>query len=202
MTADIELDVWREQWQSENVLPLDLRGRVERESLLMRIGLVVRILVTIVMGGGTAIWAIRSSESAVVLLAVATWVFLAVAWLFALAINRGNWSPSALDTAAFLDLSIRRCWSRLATIRFAAAFFVCDLMFCLGWVYCHSPEQRKTLAPWLFFSSISMDVVWLSTLIVLGFLIWHSRKKRAELAYLLKLREQEAETRTDVSNER
>jgi hypothetical protein len=117
-----------------------------------------------------------------------TWVFLAAAWAFAVAINRGNWSPSALDTAAFVDLSLRRCRSRLATIWFGAGLFLCEIGCCPAWVYDYSPEPRKPLLTWLFFSSLPIDFVWLSTLAFFGGLVWYRRKKRAELAYLIDLR--------------
>jgi hypothetical protein len=187
MSIDAELDIWRQQWQSETTVPLDLRRRVERQSRFMKIALIADILVTIVMGGGATTWAIRSPQPDIVLLAVTTWLFLAAAWTFALTNIRRVWAPSALDTAAFVELSIRRCRGQLAAIRFAACLFLCELMFCLGWVYNHSAEDRKPLAVWLFFSSISIDVVWLCTLLFFGFLAWYRRKNRAELAYLLNL---------------
>jgi hypothetical protein len=190
MNIDAELDVWRQQWQSEAVVPLDLRRRVERQSRFMKIALIADILVTIVIGGGATEWALRSPQPDIVLLAVATWLFLAAAWTFTLTVNRGNWSPCALDTAAFVELSVRRCRGRLATIRFAAGLFLVQIVFCLGWVYNHAPHQRKPLLIWLLFSSFSVDIVWLTTLVFFGFLIWYRRKKRAEWAYLLNLREQ------------
>jgi hypothetical protein len=117
-----------------------------------------------------------------------TWVFLAAAWAFATAINRGNWSPSALDTAAFVDLSLRRCRSRLATVWFGAGLFLCEIGCCLAWVYNYYPKPRKHLWTWLFFSSLPIDFVWLATLAFFGGLVWYRRKKRAELAYLMDLR--------------
>ena len=195
MNTDAELDVWRRQWQSETTVPLDLRKmdlrkRVERQSRLMRMALIGDIVVTIAIGGGITGWALRSPQPDIALLAAVTWLFLAAAWIIALATNRGNWSPSALDTATFVDLSVRRCRSRLVAIRFAAGLFFCEIVFCLAWDYRHIPEPRKPLLTWLFFSSLPMDFVWLATLAFFGSLVWYRRKKRAELAYLLDLRQQ------------
>jgi hypothetical protein len=188
MNIDAELDVWRQQWQSGTSIHLDLRTKVERQSRFMKIAFMVDILVTIVMGGGTTTWAVRSPQPDIVMLAAATWLFLAAAWTFTLTVSRGNWSPSALDTATFVDLSVRRCRGRIAAVRFAAGLFLCEIVFCLGWVYKHTPEQRKPLLTWLFFSSLPIDIVWLSTLAFFGFLVWYRRRKQAELAYLLDLR--------------
>jgi hypothetical protein len=185
MNIDAELDTWREQWQSENTVPLDLRRRVERESRFMKLLLIADIMVTVLIGGGATAWAVRSPQPDVILLAVATWVFVAAAWTASLTINRGVWSPSALNTAAFLDLSIARCRGRLAAIRFGAGLFVCQLVFCLGWIYQHAPEQHTPVAAWLLFSSIPIDFVWVFTVAFFGFLFWYRRKKRVELTRLL-----------------
>src|SRR5260370_41159413 len=106
MNVDTELEAWRQQWQSDTTVPLDLRRKVERQSRFMKIALIGDILVTITIGGATIGWAVRSPQPYNVLLAVATWVFIAAAWMFALTVNRGNWSPSAQDTAAFVELAV------------------------------------------------------------------------------------------------
>jgi len=46
MNADTELDMWREQWQSETAIPADLRRKVERQSRAMKLGVINAILVT------------------------------------------------------------------------------------------------------------------------------------------------------------
>jgi hypothetical protein len=199
MNIDAELDVWREQWQSETHVPLALRRKVERQTRFMKIGLLADILVTIVIGGGTIVWALRSPQSDIMLLAAVTWLFLAAAWTFTLTVNRGNWSPSVLDTAAFVELSARRCRGRLAAIRFGAILFLCNIVFCLGWVYHHSPEVRKPLLPWLFFSSLPIDIVWLGTLAFSIFLVWYRRRKRDELAYFQDLQGQIVQTSPGTS---
>lgn len=199
MNIDTELDVWRQQWQSGTSIPLDLRTKVERQSRLMKVALMADILVTIVMGGGTTMWALGSPQPDIVLLACATWLFLAAAWTFTLTVSRGAWSPSALDTAAFVDLSIRRSRGRLAAVRFGAGLFLCEIAFGLGWVYHHTPEPRTPFPMWLLFSSVPIDMVWLLTLAFFGSLVWYRRRKRAELAYLLHLRGQLTEAARDQS---
>lgn len=188
MSPDNELDLWRRQWQSENAIPFNLRRRVERQSRLMRIALLADILVTIVIGGGSIAWALRSPQPDIAALAAATWLFLAAAWFFRFRISRGNWSPAAVDTASFIDLSIRRCRASLAAARFGAVLYAVQLAFCLGWIYHHAPQPKRPLLAWLFFGSLSIDIVWVATLAFFAGLIWHRRRKRAELAYLLELR--------------
>ncbi|MGA2593317.1 MAG: hypothetical protein ABSH32_25655 [Bryobacteraceae bacterium] len=187
MSLDTELEVWRREWQSETTVPPDLRRRVERQSRWLKIGIAADILVTVVIGGGVIALAAHWPQPDFVVLAVATWIFIAVAWAFGLAVNHGNWSPAAVDAAAFVDLSVRRCRARLASTWFGACLGACEIAFNLAWVYRHSAGHRQPLLAWLLFSSLPMDFVWLFTLVFFGFLFWYRWKKRAELAWLLDL---------------
>jgi len=191
MTVDSELESWRREWQTADAVPLDLRKSVERQTRAMRFGVLGDVVVTLVMGGGTTWWAVASRQADVALLAAATWVFIAVAWAFGLAVNAGRWEPAALDTKAFLDLSISRCRARLATVKFAACLAVSEIVFGLVWVYRHS-SQRPPVLRWLLFSSVPMDFVWAFAAAFFCLLIWYRRKKKAELDYLLQVRQESA----------
>jgi hypothetical protein len=186
MNLDVELEGWRREWQSETAVPPDLRRRVARQVRALRLGLWADAVVTVVMGGGTIALAVRWPEADVIVLAAATWLFVAAAWTFVLVVNRARWAPSALDTAAFVEFLIGSCRARLAAVRFGAVLTVCEVVFGLGWIYHHSPP-RTSLWRWLFFSSIPMDLVWVLLAALFGFMIWYRRKKRAELANLLTL---------------
>lgn len=190
MNIDTELEVWRRQWQSGPVIPLDLRRKVERQSRFMKINLICEILVTMLFGGGVIAWAACSPDAGLVLLAAGTWVYIAIAWTFGLMVNHGNWSPAAQNTAAFVDLSVRRCRGRLAAVWFAFGMFLFQMAFILGWVYHYSAAHETPLGTWLFFGSIPIDIVWVFTGAFFGCLVWYRRKKRAELTYLLGLLEQ------------
>jgi hypothetical protein len=190
MISDSELELLRHAWQADTdfhpgAAP-DLLKKVTRQTRLMKLGLIGDSLVTVVMGGGTTAWAFLSPEPDFVLLALATWAFLFAAWIAAWQLNRGNWSPSAMDAAAFVDLSIRRCRSALRLVWFGAALFSSEVVFGLAWVYHHS-EPKKSLPAWLLFGSLPIDLVWLFTLAFAGALVWYRRKKRAEMRVLLAL---------------
>lgn len=187
MNLDTELETWRREWQSESSVPADLRRRVERQSRWLKIALAADILVTIVIGGGAAVVALRAPGTDMILLAAATWIFIAIAWTFRLVSNRGLWSPSAMDTAAFVELLIKRCRAKIAATVFGAGLYAAELAFCLGWIY-HYSTPRPALLAWLFGSLVN-DLVWVVTLAFFGFLIWYRRRKRAELAWLLTLDE-------------
>ena len=188
MNLDAELELWRRDWQSETAVPADLRRRVERQSRWMKIGLAGEILVTLVIGGGTIARALRSPAADMWLLAGMTWLFIVAAWTAALRINRGNWSPAALDTAAFVDLSIRRCRARLRALRFGVGLFVCEMAFCLGWIYLDAPQPRVPVGRWLLFGSAGVDIAWIASAAFAIFVICYGRRKRAELEYLVGMR--------------
>ena len=187
MNMDTELEVWRREWQSDDAVPAHLRMMVARQTRWMRIALAAEILVTVVMGGGVTLLALRSPALDMLVLAAATWLFIIVAWVISVGVNRGNWKPAALDTVSFLEVSIRRCLSRLTSLAFAAGLFVCEIVFCLGWIYRRSGKPRQPLTSWLLFGSLGVDIAWVLTLIFVASGFWYWRKKRAELAHLLDL---------------
>ena len=196
MNIDAELDVWRRQWQSGvEPVPPDLLRKVELQSRFMKIAFAADILVTAGIGGGVIALAVRSPKPDILLLAIVTWLFIFAAWTFSLTVNRGTWSPAALDTASFVDLSIRHCRARLAAVRFGTVLYLSEIAFCLGWIYRHAPQNRPSLLAWLVFSSLLIDMVWMCTLAFFAFLFWYRRKKRAELAWLLDLQRQISEPR-------
>jgi hypothetical protein len=174
---DTELETWRREWQSEATVPADLRRRVERQSRSLKIGIAGDILVTVVIGGAVLALAARVPRPEMRLLAAATWSFIAAAWAFRLAVTRGLWSPTAIDTAAFVDLAARRCRAQLKATAFGAGLFVCELAFSLGWIYRYA-APRSPLLVWLC-GALSLAFF--------AFLAWYRRKKRAELAWLMGL---------------
>ena len=87
---------------------------MERGTRNMRLMLAAEVLVTVGMGRGYTMWAVMEPRTEIVVLAGAVWFFLAVAWMFAGVNRRGTWSPAAVSTAKFVDLSIRRCHRKLA----------------------------------------------------------------------------------------
>ncbi len=193
MSLDTELEDWKRDWQAKAEVPADLRRKVERQSRRLKISLAGDVLVTVAIGGGTLALAVRSPQPDMVLLAVVTWTFIAAAWAFRLLTTRGLWSHRAVNTAAFVDLSARRCRAQMKASAFGGVLFVCEMVFCLGWIYRHE-ETRVPIWEWLF-SSWFHGMVWGGAALFYGFLVWYRRKKRAELAWLRDLREPQAARR-------
>ena len=178
MKPDLELESWREQWQTATEIPADLRRKVERGSRNMRLMVAMELLVTVAIGGGSALLAVRDPRVSRWVLAGAVWVFLLAAWTFALVNRRGNWRAEALSTADFVDLSIRRAQGKLASSRFGVVLYFAEMAFCLTWLY-WDPAQRQAL-PAIIFAVVTP-----------AFLVGLARYRRAvrrELAELMELR--------------
>ena len=189
MNADTELEIWREEWQSEASIPADLQRKVDRQSRQMRIALLADIVVTVVMGSGWTAWALLSKDSGLAVVAVAVWIFLVAAWIFVLRVNRGLWRPSAMDAATFVDLSVRRCEGALKAVWFAGILFVAEIAFDLSWIYVRL-DMRQSWWRWLLFGSVRTDIVWIGTVVFFSGLVWYRARKRLELDRLLQMREE------------
>lgn len=189
MESDTELDTWRRQWQTDDVIPPDLRQRVERETRNLRRAVYAEIAVTAVMGGGVVAWALVSQRPIVLALAIGVWFFIAVAWVISIGLSRDVLKPSATTTTAFLDISIRRCRHRLRALMAQALLYVLILAFDLVWIYHYEAETRPR-DPWAFLTSGGVLVVWPVTAMLVAAAVWYRRRLHRELQNLLNLRRQ------------
>jgi hypothetical protein len=186
---DTQMNAWRLQWQSQEAVPVDLRKMVERQSRRLRAMLAGDIAVTVGIGGGSIGWAVMSPRLPVLILAAAVWLFLAAAWSFALANRRGAWRPAAQSTAAFLEISLRRCRGRLRAAAFGVVLYLCEVILGLAWVY-HELAQQVPLQLAAFLISMPVAIVWACTAVFFGLVVWYRRKTRAELVYILNVRQE------------
>jgi hypothetical protein len=150
---DLELESWRAQWQADAEVPADLRRKVGRDTRHMRILLALEVLVTVTIGGGSIVWAALEPRAEMFVLAAAVWMFLAAAWTFAIVTRRGAWSPAAVTTADFIELSIRRCRGKLAAMRFGVGLYFAEMVFCLTWLY--RDPARRVPAPAIIFAVVT-----------------------------------------------
>jgi hypothetical protein len=196
MKSDIELESWRRQWQSQPQVPVDLVRRVERQTVYMRQYRLLEILVTVVMGGGTIVAAAIIRNPNVALLAVGTAIGIALAWRFALKHTRGLWAPSAATTAAYLDLSIRRCHWKVADARYDSiqavllTVFVCIVDYRILVDFGKWSSAKDALGLWVLCGILCV-------LLVSAF---ESRRKKAkaELEYFAKLQAELGEGPSDI----
>jgi hypothetical protein len=182
---DRELEAWRAEWQADTEVPADLRRKVARDTRFMRLMLACEVLVTVTIGGGYTLAAVQQPRFEMWILAGAVWVFIAAAWIISVIARRGNWSPAAVTTAEFVDLSIRRCRGKLMAMRFGLWLYFVQMAFCLAWIY--RDPARRVPAPAIIFAVV--------TPAVLVGMARYRRRLREELAELSKLHDGDTNAR-------
>lgn len=189
MEADLELDMWRRQWQQGSPPLPSLRERVERETRWMRRFVIGEIIVTIAFGGGSLAWAALSRRTDVLVLALGVWAFIAIAWTISFLLRRGAWTPVTSTTTAFVELSILRCRRRRESIIAQAVLYVMILGFDLAWIYfAGGPGAGRSMMAFLMRSEFAW--VWVVTVVLAVVAVKQRQKLARELEYLTGLRGQ------------
>jgi hypothetical protein len=192
MNTDVELENWRQQWQSRSAPAADadaverLRLRVLRETRWLKLGLIVPILITLGVGGAVILRALRTGQAFQVFLAVETWMFIVAVWVVSLWIARGTWRPLADTTAGFLDVSIRRREANLRGMTLGACFYVGQLAFIVLVLGAASPTGFVPVLT----SSYLIAVGWIGVPTGLALLYWFRRRQRADLERLREIKRQ------------
>jgi hypothetical protein len=182
---DLELERWQRQWRAQEAVPPDLEKAVEAWTRNRRRGLIAEIVITVVMGGGVLAWAYASERADVIVLAIAVWIFIAVAWIASMFLSRGTWQPVTATTAAFVEISILRCERSLQAIWIQAVLYAVILAFDLVWLYYYRAESsvREFLMrpPVLLFLLIVTPLVATAA-------VWYRRRLLRELKSLRSVR--------------
>jgi hypothetical protein len=132
------------------------------------------------MDGGAIGWTVLSRRSAIVFLASAVWIFPAAAWSIRVVTTPGKLVPAAPDTRSYLEPAIRRSTVALRMLWLASILFVCEMAFCLTWIYRVGGLASLQNSPALS-SSAAMIAAFAA------FVVCHGRKKRAERDYFVGL---------------
>ena len=192
MSNDIETERWRRQWQSgaDDASRADeiehLRRRVLRETRWLKISLIAPFFVTFGVGGGTVLIALLTGWTVHVVIAIESWIFIAVCWIGSLWLARGTWRPLADTTAAFVDVSIRRRESFMRGATFGLCLYVFQLLFVMVLL-----GFAMNLGVIGVLTSPQVIVIgWIGLPVVLVAAYWFRRRQRAELERLLELKRQ------------
>lgn len=164
---------------------MDLFRKVEDGTTYLRRFRIAEILVTVFIGGGTLAWAVFYPFMNWILLASGTWFAIVVAWIYSLRTTRGIWAATAPTTAAYLDLSIRRCRWKMRSARYDTIQGVLLSAFVLVIDYRIISEMGEPPSILLF---VGLFVLFLVSMLV--FFGSRKRKAEAELTYLLDLQKQ------------
>ncbi len=188
MNQNVELDRWRLLWQARAEGPdaADLRMRVQRDTRRRKAALIGPVLVTLLIGGGTAVRAVGTRGIEDIAVAIEAWLFIAVTWAIAVWIDRGTWSPLGNTTTTFLDISIRRCRGDISGLRVAVVLYVAQFVAIVA--------LKQFLSPVLLLALLTAWPVvligWVAFPIFVAWAIWYGRRRERELRRLLELRRQ------------
>jgi hypothetical protein len=185
---DDELETWRRQWQGQPAVPIDLIRKVERGTIYLRVGeyaFYLPLAITI----ATTIGAFLNPNLLSILFAAGLWLFIIIGRIFSNKNMKGVWAPTAETTAAYVDLSILRCRSRLSQIRFSNVLTPLITTFVLVGLYemfASSGKLEKTED----YVIVGLSFLWtIGVVSLVQIILARQRKKIAvELAYLLDLK--------------
>ena len=187
---DDELEVWRRQWHSQPAVPIELIRKVERQTLYLKLEW-ISMIVPVLMGIGMIVAAVINPTVPFIFLAVGTWLFIILGTIIQIQNDKGTWAPARETTAAYVDLSIRRCRRKLYGIRYGLVFSTLFTLFVLvvnyqmlaGYGAFRTFEDYLAAAGAYLFAAVVVAIVM--------FLTTGKRKKtQAELDYLLNLQRQ------------
>jgi hypothetical protein len=189
MQPDLELEGWRREWQAHDAIEPAIKQRVERESRQMRRGVAMEVVVSVVMAGGTLVWAAISRREDAVALAAGVWILVAIAWIASWMLKRRAWKPATETTVAFLELSMLRCRRNLHAITAQAVLYVVIVAFDTVWLYYYRAPTRGLDLPSLLVSPPYL-VLWAITPVLALIAIRYRDRVRRELDNLTLLRRQ------------
>jgi len=177
---DLEVlgSVWRTGVPS---VPADLRRRVRRQSVRMRLYAAMEVLLSIAFLG-TSLWlAVTPPTPKFVVLTIGVWIITLAALIYSLANRAGTWGATAQDTRAYLTLCLRRCRAGLAAIRFGFYLLAVEVVLLAGWHawYWSTRKPAPTFEAWLL--AACLPAAFLVALLAMR------RHHRRELAWLKSL---------------
>jgi hypothetical protein len=182
--TDDELEIWRRQWRGQPAVPIDLIRKVERQTIYMRFGYLA-LFVPGSVGVGAVVLAVLMPSLPTMVLAVGVWAFLIIIALMGIKASKSLWAPTTESTAAYVDLSVRRCRAQLKSVRlyYLVAPLLTIFIMAVQYWFLASYDVLKTsrdiawmVGAWVYASAIMAFV---------GLLMrrW-GKKVRVELSYL------------------
>src|SRR5262245_47858767 len=182
---DLELEQWQRHWRAQEAVPPDLARSVEAGTRKMRHGVIAEVANTLIIGGGALAWAAVSRRADVIVLAIAVWILLAIAWAISLLLRQGVWEPVTATTSAFVDVSILRLERGLQAIWIQAVLCVVILVFDLVWLYYYRDES--SVGEFLMRPAVLFFVL-IVTPLVAAAAVWYRRRLLRELESLRSVR--------------
>ena len=189
-SLDTELRAWQREWR-EQALPAtsveELARSVQRGNRHAIYGTAAAALFTIIAIAPLIRRAIAGTIDSQFLAGILTFVVLV--WVTALWLARGTWRPRDESTAAFLDVSIRRCRAAMLGVPVAFVLYAAELIYVL--LSMQRIEGADVAS--LLRSPQFVAVGWIGGPLYLAGQLWYGHRQRERLNRLRLLQTQLAD---------
>jgi hypothetical protein len=187
--VDQELRDWQATWQSSAAAerrtpPFDIRNHAARAGRRLTVRYASGGLFALALLVFSAVYAQRHPTLQWLLWAAAVWIATLVAVGFMIWNGRGLWTAADRSSAAYVELSRKRCMAELRAVRFGYALLSAELVVAIPWLLWDFFSKRS-LPGFDLASRLSGFAVLLA--LTVGYLVWftlYRRRKLRELALL------------------
>ena len=190
-SLDTELRAWQREWR-EQTLPStsveELARSVQRGNRHAIYGTVAAALLTIIAIVPLVRRAIAGTIDTQFLAGVL--IIVALVWVTALWLARGTWRPRDESTAAFLEVSIRRCRAAMLGVPVAFVLYAAELIYVLVSMQRIEAVDMGSLLR----SPQFIAVGWVGGPVYLAGQLWYGHRQRQRLNRLRLLQAQLAGT--------
>lgn len=187
MSTDTELHAWQRQWREQS-LPAttadDLARSVRKGTSLARNWTIAAAVLTVVML--VPLLQRTLSGSANPRFVIGVLLFVVLVWSSTMWLARGTWRPRDESTAAFLDVSIKRCRAAMVGAPVGIVIYAAELLYVLLSVHRLEGVEWGTLLR----SAPVVLIGWIGAPLYVASQIWYARRQRARLRRLQELQAQ------------
>jgi hypothetical protein len=193
-TLDTELRDWRREWR-EQALPsttvAELARSVQRGSRNAVYGTLAAAFLTLIAVAPLVRRAIAGTIDTQFLSGILAFVVLV--WVAALWLARGTWRPRDESTAAFLEVSIRRCRAAMLGVPVAFVLYAAELIYVIISMQRIAAIDVGSLVQTPQFIAVG----WIGGPLYLAGQLWYGHRQRQRLMRLRLLQSQLADAPAD-----
>jgi hypothetical protein len=186
MSADLELNHWRAEWQAQveasRANSADVRLKAVRQQRRLRAGHLLELMTGVVFLAVSAAVAWRAGSAEYLLWAAVVWLTTVIASSFSLWNWHILWTADMKSVTEFTQEYEKRCRAGLRASRFGKVFVVVQSMISMPWL---TWDYHRGHASTVAFGSALLLLI----LLTVGFWVFFSRYRRAALRELNQIRE-------------
>jgi hypothetical protein len=164
---DRELQDWMESWTDGPPAPAEevraaILRRVRRQSFYQRLWAALEAVVAVGMAVFLVAMGARPTHPSDIPVIAAFGLLLGATMIWGWLTRKGMWRTTDDSTAAFLDLSLRRCSNRLKLVRGGFVILALEILIFVPWL------RIRSAPPWAFAYLAGMVALAIVALLVVG----------------------------------